>query len=106
MGNPSQLSYPTNLSAGIQAQNSYFATWLVYFLILVFVRFTKILVQLAAKKASKKSHVSSKRNNEWAEEDVTDYGLEEFDFQANLNRFDKKKVFAEIKVCLSSLRDW
>ncbi|KAI9307528.1 YjeF N-terminal domain-containing protein [Cunninghamella echinulata] len=35
--------------------------------------------------------------NGWANEDVKGFIEEEFDFQANLNMFDKAKVFAEIK---------
>jgi hypothetical protein len=34
----------------------------------------------------------------WAGGDVNDFKEEEFDFQANLDMFDKAKVFAEIKV--------
>lgn len=33
----------------------------------------------------------------WATEDVTDFKETEFDFQSNLNRFDKKTVFSQIK---------
>lgn len=39
----------------------------------------------------------------WAGEDVNDFKEEEFDFQANLNMFDKEKVFAEIRVLVSFL---
>ncbi|ORX52451.1 YjeF N-terminal domain-like protein [Hesseltinella vesiculosa] len=35
--------------------------------------------------------------NDWAGEDVKEYLQEEFDFQANLDMFDKAKVFAEIR---------
>lgn len=34
----------------------------------------------------------------WATEDVNDYKEREFDFQGNLDRFDKKTVFNQIKV--------
>jgi len=34
----------------------------------------------------------------WAGGDVNDFKEEEFDFQANLDMFDKAKVFAEIRV--------
>jgi enhancer of mRNA-decapping protein 3 len=34
----------------------------------------------------------------WATEDVNDYKEREFDFQGNLDRFDKKTVFSQIKV--------
>lgn len=34
----------------------------------------------------------------WATEDVNDYKEREFDFQGNLDRFDKKSVFSQIKV--------
>ncbi|KAI5807086.1 hypothetical protein EDC01DRAFT_742943 [Geopyxis carbonaria] len=33
----------------------------------------------------------------WATEDVNDYKATEFDFQGNLDRFDKKTVFSQIK---------
>ncbi|KAA8912879.1 YjeF N-terminal domain-containing protein [Sphaerosporella brunnea] len=33
----------------------------------------------------------------WATEDVTDFKQTEFDFQGNLDRFDKKTVFSQIK---------
>ncbi|KAF8249584.1 YjeF N-terminal domain-like protein [Wilcoxina mikolae CBS 423.85] len=33
----------------------------------------------------------------WATEDVTDFKETEFDFQGNLDRFDKKSVFSQIK---------
>jgi hypothetical protein len=36
--------------------------------------------------------------HEWAGGDVNDFKEEEFDFQANLDMFDKAKVFAEIRV--------
>ncbi|KAG1536990.1 hypothetical protein G6F49_012876 [Rhizopus delemar] len=36
-------------------------------------------------------------NNSWADKDVSSYQEIEFDFQKNLNRFDKAKVFAEIR---------
>lgn len=42
-----------------------------------------------------------KRNtatNGWAGEDVNIFKEEEFDFQKNLDMFDKAKVFAEIRV--------
>lgn len=34
----------------------------------------------------------------WATEDVNDYKEREFDFQGNLERFDKKTVFSQLKV--------
>ncbi|KAF7725657.1 enhancer of mRNA decapping [Apophysomyces ossiformis] len=37
------------------------------------------------------------KENGWADEDVDGFKGEEFDFQANLNMFDKAKVFAEIR---------
>lgn len=41
-----------------------------------------------------------KRNSDgWAGEDVDIFREEEFDFQKNLDMFDKAKVFAEIRVC-------
>ncbi|KAI9310956.1 YjeF N-terminal domain-containing protein [Dichotomocladium elegans] len=40
---------------------------------------------------------SQQNNNGWADEDVNGFIEKEFDFQANLNMFDKKKVFAEIQ---------
>ncbi|KAI8975468.1 YjeF N-terminal domain-containing protein [Mycotypha africana] len=36
-------------------------------------------------------------NNDWAKENVEIFKEEEFDFQKNLNLFDKEKVFAEIR---------
>ncbi|KAG1474701.1 hypothetical protein G6F56_000190 [Rhizopus delemar] len=48
-------------------------------------------------------HQHSPRNNRkntsesWANKDVSSYREEEFDFQKNLNMFDKAKVFAEIR---------
>ena len=36
--------------------------------------------------------------HEWAGVDVNDFKSEEFDFQGNLDLFDKEKVFAEIRV--------
>ncbi len=47
--------------------------------------------------SSKKKHkTSAKKTSSWIEERVNQ--SEEFDFQANLERFDKVKIFAEIKV--------
>lgn len=37
-------------------------------------------------------------NDGWAGEDVDGFIEEEFDFQKNLNMFDKAKIFAEIRV--------
>lgn len=37
----------------------------------------------------------------WAGEDVNIFIKEEFDFQKNLDMFDKAKVFAEIRVKLN-----
>lgn len=38
----------------------------------------------------------------WATEDINDIRDTEFDFQGNLDRFDKKTVFSQIKVCSDS----
>ncbi|OAD66284.1 hypothetical protein PHYBLDRAFT_160636 [Phycomyces blakesleeanus NRRL 1555(-)] len=46
---------------------------------------------------TKKSNCRPEKDNGWAEEDVEGFRKKEFDFQANLNMFDKEKVFAEIR---------
>ncbi|CAO3594183.1 unnamed protein product [Absidia cylindrospora] len=51
---------------------------------------------------SKQQHVRQHQRqltetNGWADEDVNGFREEEFDFQANLDMFDKAKVFAEIQ---------
>ncbi|PJF19633.1 hypothetical protein PSACC_00559 [Paramicrosporidium saccamoebae] len=38
-----------------------------------------------------------KASSNWSQDDVRRYKGEEFDFQGNLDRFDKKKVFSEIR---------
>jgi enhancer of mRNA-decapping protein 3 len=42
-------------------------------------------------------HCMSAEEEGWATEDVNDYKEREFDFQSNLDRFDKKSVFSQIK---------
>lgn len=44
-----------------------------------------------------RGYVPRSDNETWATEDVTDYQDSEFDFQANLDQFDKASVFAEIR---------
>jgi hypothetical protein len=39
-----------------------------------------------------------RNQNEWAQADVTTYHEQEFDFQGNLELFDKKRLFAELQV--------
>ncbi|KAI8344079.1 YjeF N-terminal domain-containing protein [Chlamydoabsidia padenii] len=46
---------------------------------------------------SKHHQRQSTETNGWANEDVNRFKEEEFDFQANLDMFDKAKVFAEIQ---------
>ncbi|KAI7859603.1 YjeF N-terminal domain-containing protein [Circinella umbellata] len=41
--------------------------------------------------------VTQGKENGWANQDVSGFREKEFDFQANLNMFDKAKVFAEIR---------
>lgn len=48
---------------------------------------------------AKKTKVRQQTNG-WADEDVDGFKGKEFDFQANLDMFDKKKVFAEIQASL------
>jgi hypothetical protein len=38
-----------------------------------------------------------KAPSDWSQDDVRRYKCEEFDFQGNLDRFDKKKIFSEIR---------
>lgn len=40
--------------------------------------------------------------HEWAQADTEEFKDEEFDFQGNLGLFDKARVFAEIRVSLST----
>lgn len=47
---------------------------------------------------NRKNNNNNTNNNSWADKDVSSYQEIEFDFQKNLNRFDKAKVFAEIRV--------
>lgn len=42
----------------------------------------------------------------WATEDVNDYKEREFDFQGNLERFDKKTVFSQLKVSVEVALPW
>jgi len=50
-------------------------------------------------------HYANADEEGWATEDVTDFKETEFDFQGNLDRFDKKTVFSQIKVsCQSGLQ--
>lgn len=42
----------------------------------------------------------------WATEDVNDYKEREFDFQGNLERFDKKTVFSQLKVSAEVALPW
>ena len=66
-----------------------------------------------SRKGTRRAPVNSKsagsgpnaQNNQWAEQDVARYYDEDFDFQANLDRFDKEKVFAQIKVCSQQCND-
>ncbi|KAI9024416.1 YjeF N-terminal domain-containing protein [Phycomyces nitens] len=46
---------------------------------------------------SKKSNSKPEKDHGWAEEDVEEFRKKEFDFQANLSMFDKKRVFEEIR---------
>lgn len=61
-----------------------------------------LLFILAERKPKRQQQKNYQRKqveiNGWANEDVNGFIEEEFDFQANLNMFDKAKVFAEIKV--------
>lgn len=49
--------------------------------------------------------INNKRNGNdgWAGEDVDIFREEEFDFQKNLNMFDKAKIFAEIRVITNNV---
>jgi len=52
------------------------------------------------KKYPKNGHYQNGNDEEgWATEDVNDIRETEFDFQGNLDRFDKKTVFSQIRVC-------
>lgn len=42
-------------------------------------------------------HFTNAEEEGWATEDVNDYKERDFDFQGNLDRFDKKTVFSQIK---------
>lgn len=55
--------------------------------------------QVNGRRRKKKSRESGVEDpNEWATEDPTDIQeLPEFDFQSNLSKFDKRRVFAEIR---------
>jgi len=53
------------------------------------------------RKHSKNGHYQNGNDEEgWATEDVNDIRETEFDFQGNLDRFDKKTVFSQIRVCI------
>ena len=53
------------------------------------------------KKHSKNGHYQNGNDEEgWATEDVNDIRETEFDFQGNLDRFDKKRIFSQIRVCI------
>lgn len=59
------------------------------------------------KKFSKNGHQYHNGNGDeegWATEDINDIRETEFDFQGNLDRFDKKTVFSQIRVCASLLK--
>jgi hypothetical protein len=47
-----------------------------------------------------RQHRTTPSVSEWAHEDVNEFLSEEFDFEQNLQRFDKKKVFAEIRASI------
>lgn len=50
------------------------------------------------KQKTKRYQQNGQDEDGWATEDVTDIKDTEFDFQGNLDRFDKKTVFSQIKV--------
>lgn len=41
--------------------------------------------------------VTTPKSSDWSKDDVHKYKVQDFDFQANLQLFDKKKVFSEIR---------
>jgi hypothetical protein len=64
-------------------------------------RKSKQQIPLQQSSGSNRNSYNEKRNgNGWAGEDVNIFIKEEFDFQKNLNMFDKAKIFAEIRVKL------
>ncbi|KAI8097646.1 YjeF N-terminal domain-containing protein [Halteromyces radiatus] len=61
---------------------------------------TKSMSCTTDRKSKQQSRQHRRQNvnaNGWADEDVNEFKEEEFDFQANLDMFDKAKVFAEIR---------
>ncbi|KAI2636266.1 YjeF N-terminal domain-like protein [Hypomontagnella submonticulosa] len=59
---------------------------------------TKSFQPFAALKKSQKSRVEASVNNGWASEDVTDVQeAGDFDFEGSLAKFDKRKIFDEMK---------
>ncbi|CAG8686308.1 6434_t:CDS:2, partial [Scutellospora calospora] len=46
---------------------------------------------------ARRSRRGRRQTHEWAGGDVNDFKSKEFDFQGNLDLFDKEKVFAEIR---------
>ena len=51
-------------------------------------------------KKNSRAHAYNNGDEEgWATEDINDIRDTEFDFQGNLDRFDKKTVFSQIRVC-------
>jgi flagellar basal body rod protein FlgB len=59
---------------------------------------TYLLYIIADRKLNKQHTKHQRQSTDWANEDVNRFKEEEFDFQANLDMFDKAKVFAEIQV--------
>ncbi|CCX31208.1 Similar to Enhancer of mRNA-decapping protein 3; acc. no. O94752 [Pyronema omphalodes CBS 100304] len=49
------------------------------------------------RKPARRNRYEANDEEGWATEDVTDFKETEFDFQGNLDRFDKKTVFSQIK---------
>jgi hypothetical protein len=59
---------------------------------------TRFLQTFTARKTKNGRKIHAPPVHAWAGGDVNDFKEEEFDFQANLDMFDKAKVFAEIRV--------
>ncbi|KAI8142950.1 YjeF N-terminal domain-containing protein [Fennellomyces sp. T-0311] len=60
---------------------------------------------LSSNTGRKQQQQQQRKENGWANQDVDGFREKEFDFQANLNMFDKKKVFAEIRELDDSTTD-
>jgi hypothetical protein len=76
-------------------KNSYFAWYDAYKIKLSFEYLISYFLFLFI---ARKFRRGRRQTHEWAGGDVNDFKSEEFDFQGNLDLFDKEKVFAEIRV--------